>query len=60
MLRYFDDLTEAETARALGCSIGTVKSQHARARARLRELVGDPSHAGSALDGNGDQDGSMR
>lgn len=25
VLRYFDDLTEAETAEALGCSIGTVK-----------------------------------
>lgn len=39
VLRYFDDLTEAETARTLGCSVGTVKSQHARAIARLRELV---------------------
>jgi RNA polymerase sigma-70 factor (sigma-E family) len=39
VLRYFDDLTEAETARTLGCSVGTVKSQHARAMARLRELV---------------------
>ncbi len=41
VLRYFDDLTEAETARALGCTVGTVKSQHARAMARLRELVAD-------------------
>ncbi len=41
VLRYFDDLTEAETARVLGCSVGTVKSQHARAMARLRELVAD-------------------
>jgi len=41
VLRYFDDLTEAETARLLGCSVGTVKSQHARAIARLRELVPD-------------------
>jgi RNA polymerase sigma-70 factor (sigma-E family) len=39
VLRYFDDLTEAETARTLGCTVGTVKSQHARAMARLRELV---------------------
>ena len=39
VLRYFEDLTEADTARVLGCSIGTVKSQHARAVARLRELV---------------------
>jgi RNA polymerase sigma-70 factor (sigma-E family) len=41
VLRYFDDLTEAETARALGCAVGTVKSQHARAMARLRTLVTD-------------------
>lgn len=46
VLRYFDDLTEAQTAAALGCSVGTVKSQHARALAVLRtskplaELVG--------------------
>ena len=36
VLRYFEDLSEAETALALGCSVGTVKSQHARAMARLR------------------------
>jgi RNA polymerase sigma-70 factor (sigma-E family) len=41
VLRYFDDLTEAETARVLGCSVGTVKSQHARAIARLRKLLPD-------------------
>jgi DNA-directed RNA polymerase specialized sigma24 family protein len=41
VLRYFDDLTEAETAQALGCAVGTVKSQHARAMARLRRLVTD-------------------
>ncbi len=41
VLRYFDDLTEAETARVLGCSVGTVKSQHARAMARLRERAAD-------------------
>lgn len=36
VLRYFEDLTEAQTADALGCSLGTVKSQTARALARLR------------------------
>lgn len=41
VLRYFDDLTEVESARVLGCSVGTVKSQHARAIARLRELLPD-------------------
>ncbi len=36
VLRYFDDLTEAETAAQLGCSVGTVKSQHAKALRHLR------------------------
>lgn len=36
VLRYFEDLTEAETADVLRCSIGTVKSQHAKAIRRLR------------------------
>lgn len=39
VLRYFEDLTEAQTADALGCSVGTVKSQNARALARLRDLL---------------------
>lgn len=36
VLRYFEDLTEAETAAVLGCTVGTVKSQHAKAMRRLR------------------------
>jgi RNA polymerase sigma-70 factor (sigma-E family) len=36
VLRYFDDLTEAKVAEALNCSIGTVKSQTARALTALR------------------------
>ncbi|HET7014408.1 MAG TPA: SigE family RNA polymerase sigma factor [Streptosporangiaceae bacterium] len=36
MLRYWMDLSEADTAAALGCSIGNVKSQAARALAKLR------------------------
>lgn len=37
VLRYFDDLTEAQTAEALGISVGTVKSQASRALRTLRE-----------------------
>ena len=36
VLRYFDDMSEGETAQILGCSLGTVKSHAARALARLR------------------------
>jgi RNA polymerase sigma-70 factor (sigma-E family) len=41
VLRYFEDLTEAQTAALLGCGVGTVKSQAARALARLREITGE-------------------
>ena len=39
VLRYFLDLSEAHTADALGCSVGTVKSTSAKALARLRESL---------------------
>src|SRR5216683_481918 len=37
VLRYWLDLSEAETAAALNCSVGTVKSQASRALAALRK-----------------------
>lgn len=43
VLRYFDDLTEAEVASTLGCSLGTVKSTHSRALEKMRALVPDTS-----------------
>ena len=43
VLRYFDDLSEAETAAMLGCSLGTVKSQAARGLARLRITADSPT-----------------
>ena len=39
VFRYFYDLSVAETADALGCSEGTVKSQTARALDRLRDAL---------------------
>ena len=41
VLRYFEDLTEAQTAAVLGCAVGTVKSQGSAALAKLRDLMGD-------------------
>jgi RNA polymerase sigma-70 factor (sigma-E family) len=39
VLRYFDDLTESETAHVLGVSVGSVKKHAAVAKQRLREVA---------------------
>ena len=73
VLRYWMDLSEAETAASLGCSVGNVKSQAARGLAKLRldpaladPALADPATARSAgrpADGlrapNGDGDGQQ-
>jgi len=40
VLRYFADMSEAQTAEAMGCSVGAVKSQASKALAKLREAPG--------------------
>ncbi|HYN93866.1 MAG TPA: SigE family RNA polymerase sigma factor [Pilimelia sp.] len=39
VLRYWEDLSEADTAAILGCSVGSVKSQASRGLARLRSVL---------------------
>lgn len=39
VLRYFEDLSESQTAAVLGCSVGTVKSQARDALARIRVVA---------------------
>jgi RNA polymerase sigma-70 factor (sigma-E family) len=39
VLRFYEDLTEADTADALGCSVGNVKSQTSRALVALRKRI---------------------
>lgn len=40
VLRYFADLTEVQTAQAMGCSVGAVKAHASKALARLRDAPG--------------------
>jgi RNA polymerase sigma factor (sigma-70 family) len=47
-LRYFLELSEAETAEVLGCARGTVKSRLSRALGRLRVELGEGPPATSA------------
>ncbi|MFJ9248673.1 SigE family RNA polymerase sigma factor [Streptomyces sp. NPDC101776] len=48
VLRYFEDLPEADVARLLGCSVGTVRSTTHRSLARLRVLAPELAALGLA------------
>lgn len=50
VLRYYGDLNEQDVARVLGCSVGTVKSQLARARATLARRLAEPASSTGTTD----------
>ena len=50
VLRYFEDLTEAQVAEVLGCSVGTVKSTASRGLERLRQSLPSALPPGHHLD----------
>jgi RNA polymerase sigma-70 factor (sigma-E family) len=50
VLRFFDDMSEADIARALRCGTGSVKSQTSRGLARLREVLDDEVEPADLLD----------
>jgi len=53
VLRYYEDLTEAQTAAVLGCAVGTVKSQGSAALGKLRDLMGDELDLTDLIDNEG-------
>ena len=46
VLRYYEDMSEAEIARVLDCSTGTVKSQLSKARSKLEAALGPALQGG--------------
>jgi DNA-directed RNA polymerase specialized sigma24 family protein len=51
LLRYYEDLSEAEIATRLGCAPGTVKSSAARALRALRDMLPEYVGPGAASPG---------
>ena len=53
VLRYWEQLTDAEAAAVLGCAEGTVKSAGSRGLTRMRELAGKWDDAAAMCSRNG-------
>jgi RNA polymerase sigma factor (sigma-70 family) len=49
VLRYFEDLSVAQVAAILDCSLGTVKSTASRGLARLRQTLEQDANSSSVL-----------
>ena len=60
VLRYFDDLAEADTAEALGISVGTVKSHVRDALVRLRNRQSSEERERLCGDTQGTDHGAYR
>ena len=54
VLRFYEDLSEHQTAQTLGCAVGTVKSQTARGLERLRDALAAAGHESSPTDPTGE------
>lgn len=55
VLRFYEDLSEVETAAVLGCSVNTVKSQARHALARMRALAPELEEAFTTARGGEDR-----
>lgn len=53
VLRFYEDLTEVQTAVAMGCAVGTVKSQVSAGLAKLRRQLGDDAVEADLLPAGG-------
>ncbi len=47
VLRYYEDMPEAQIAEVLDCSVGTVKSQLSKARAKLERVLDEGAEGGA-------------